>query len=594
MTTSQPPKDIILSTPTTPNPNISPVQEALGPIGTDTPLAPTPYEVQVLPTEDYEDDNSSDTSGTTGGSTIKFGAVTEHKYPLKNSKYLAGCNQGVIDFLVSLYNKYSIDLTDTEGKRMVNGVEVHVRGASGIKEVIRSVKGAWDFYQLLVDNQVQCVVQGFRRNTLPSPQGNSGTGLSGRQVMDIMGNVRNASRGGAQSRTEDSERWQAINTRGSVLARITTTGIGLSGYENNGVVIPTDLYNEVQLGISELGKEDWTLDDIKHEDHKKVIKLIHKNVNDFFTIRFPNPIHCMTSSYFTSKGNEDWLKHKDRKDINAGSYYMLCINTDTTAALDTTTRKTNLTAIGELPTGGNNAFKLTADSAIFNSFWNDMKDADGKPIKDADGNTTKAPGHELLMKANEGQYNRSITLPQGGFLFGDAGAPNPVTQNLVDTLTGIVNELEKQGTYTGSQLLGAITLKMMHKAGFPVDDYADMKMVNTIVEECKLENIISPFNTMTGDKYPQDVISVSKTVGTAAISLWAAWLVNMIVGVTGSNRAGAARGLKESQQASQSVEDVDDEEVDNFYASTLATTEAPVNPTSVNIPPSALPGETNS
>lgn len=567
MATSQPPKDVILSA------SLTPVQEALGSIEADTPLAPTPYEVQVLPTEDYEDDNSSDTSGTTGESTVKFGAVTEHKYPLKNSKYLAGCNQGVIDFLVALKDKYNLDLT--------------VQATSGIKEIIRSIKGAWDFYQLLVDNQVQCVVQGFRRNTLPPPQGNSGTGLSGRQVMDIMGNVRNASRGGAQSRTEDSDRWQAINTRGSVLARITTTGIGLNGYENNGVVIPTDVYNDVQLAINELGKEDWTLDDIKNEDHKKLIKLIHKIVNDFFTIRFPNPLHCMTSSYFTSKGNEEWLKHKDRKDINAGSYYMLCINTDTTAALDTATRKTNLTAIGELPTGGNNAFKLTADSDIFNSFW--------KNITDANGNTTKAPGHELLMKANEGLYNRSITLPQGGFLFGDAGAPNPVTQNLIDTLTGVVNELEKQGTYTGSQLLGAITLKMMHKAGFPVSNYADMKMVNTIVEECKLENIISPFNTMTEDKYPQDVIDVSKTVGTAAISLWAAWLVNMIIGVTGSNRAGAARGLKESQQASQSVEDVDDEEADNFFASTIATaTDTPVNPTSVNIPPSALPGETNS
>lgn len=553
MTSSQPPK-VNLSSST---PSVSPVQEALG-VPVEPPFTPSSTETLINPTEDYEDEQGNTNEG---GSTINFSNVTvEQKYPLKNPKYLEGCNEGVINLLVALFNKYHIDLTDTEG-------------TSAIKQIIRSVKGAWDFYQLMVDNQVQCVVQGFRRNTLTTPSNKSGSGLSGRQAIGKMGNVRSVTSGsGGQARTETTGRWQAINTRGSVIGRIVATSIGVNGYYNNSVVIPTDLFNEVQLAINELNKEDWTLEDIKNEEYKKVIKEIHTFTNDFFSVRFPNPLHCMTSSYFLSKGNDEWLKHPNRKDINAGSYYMFCSNTDTTAALDTTGRKTGLQTIGGLPVGGNNAFILTAESPLFMSFW--KKDVEG---------------HELFMLANDGTYNRSITLPQGGFLFGDAGAPNPVIQNLVDILTGKVNETDQTDKYNGNQLLGAITLKMMAKAGFPVSEYVEMELVEAIIQDCKLGDIISPYDVLTVDKYHEDIIKVSKTVGSAEIGLWAAWLVNMIVGVIGSNKAGAARAIAENELTNQTVGEVNEEEQESIYATPTSTT-TPSNAV-IDVSSTALPTE---
>lgn len=568
MTTSQPPKDIILSTPTTPN--ISPVQEALGPIGIDTPLASTPYEVQVFPTDNYEGDDSSNTSGTTGGSTIKFGGSTpESSSPFKNPRYLKGCDRGIVQFLKRLIEDYQLDLTESQE-------------TSGIKELIKTVQGAWEFYELLVNHQVQIVVQGFRRSTLVGQNRNT-AGLSGKQVTGAMGNLRNTSKGGAQSRTEEGDRWQAINTLGSSIARVVPIGInGTYGYYNSGVVISSELFNEVQLSINEIESPTWTLKDISSEEHKQVVQLIYKSLNDFFTNRFPRPFHCMTSSYFTTEGNEAWLQHPDRNTKNAGSYYMLCGNTDTTAALTTTVRTQGLTNLGgNLPSGGNNAYLITANSRMFSSFWK----------KDDKGESKVAEGAVLLMKAADGNYNRSITLP-AGFLLGDQGAPNPVIQNLVDLLTGHANLLNEgketpdENVLNGSELLGAIALKMMDKAGYPIKDCVNPKLLDESITKYDLKPLIFPFEELK--ECPASIIKDTKTVSAQEISLWAAWLVNMIVGVVGSNTQGAARGLQDSQLASQSVEDVGDEEADKFFASTIATTEAPSTP-SVEIPPSALP-----
>lgn len=457
----------------------------------------------------------------------------------------------------------------------VFGVDLNTRPLTDLTKRLENIEDALTFFDILVNRQVQLICMGFRKSTLRGPGGGR-SGPASYLNTELVGNVRNAQRRNAQSRgSDDIQTNQAINTQTSVIGRKVKIDVqGNTGYYNNGVVIPDNLYTNMRNAVNEAIESKTLIKDIKSKnpDIFKVIEQIHEDVNTFMKNRSARLFHGVTVSFFLSHKNYNWLSNQEN--ANAGSYYGVFSNTDTIAALTTMNRVKGLQ--------NDDGFKNAADSEVFKHFW----------IKDKEG---KHHGDKLLELGGDGEYNRSITLPSGCHLLGLSGSPNPTIQDMMTVLQGevshkIIQKQEIKGLpdgvkASGSMLLGAIVLYMADRAGFPVSQYADMELINKVVDHYGLQRIVDPFKSEaqnSSDMHPE-IYDASYRVSCQEISLTAAWIMNITAGTLISNIQGVRIAANRPQEGTnkEAFEDLNE---DDLYGTSEVEDVNEVPPSSTTTP----------
>lgn len=481
---------------------------------------------------------------------VGFSSSTLEEFKnFKNHQQLSDCSPNVVAFLNAIYNIFEVDLTSED--------------ITVLNSRIESVLDSWSFFKLLITHQIQMVVQGYRKattETKPNPKG----GPTGSILPEFMGNVRPGSNRSAQqsSVTILYSSLQAINTLMSVIGQqVPINAEGSTGTYNNGLIINSVDYSLVNQYLNEGTdyKSDTSTEGVKV---KQILERIHLEVSTFLTNRSPKIFNCSTVSFSLTKGNSEWLSNEHRAKNSTGSYYLITSNFSTTAGLSTTTTLNNRKQLSGLADGSNNALVLTAQSPIFKDFW--------KTTEDKEGNTNNVKPEILFEKCFDSVYNRSLTLPSGGYLLGYNGTTPVVNQNMIDLLS--IN-LKADGdnpdvngnvidgiTITGSILFGALTLEMMRLGGYPVKDFVKESFLSEVVKQYELRTIISPFSSLSesDDTLPKSVIADSSKVERSQIPLRAAWLINLIIAVVGSSTQGAALAITRANQSTQeALENVD-------------------------------------
>lgn len=495
----------------------------------------------------------------------------------KNSQQLFDCNTNIIEFLNSIYLTFGIDLTSKD--------------ITTLNDVVNTIEGSWTFFTLLVKHQVQMVCQGFRKSTTESTQGKKGP--TGTTLPDYMGTVRPVSnRGGQQSAiTTVYQALQATNTLMSVIGRqVPIDARGNVGVYNNGYVITSSDYELVNKHLNKIGNWDLTQLESNQEGItvKQILERVHLDVNTFLNNRNPRIFNCNTASFFPTKGNAEWLSNPHRNQKNAGSYYWIGDNSYTTTGLSTTNTMNARKSLTGITNGSNNTLVLTAQSPIFSDFWITETDGKGKSV------ITVNP-EELFEKCFDGNYNRSVTLPSGGYLLSYNGNTTFVNQNMIDLLSGELHQPELDGntstpinviqgkTITGNTLLGALTLGLMRLGGYPVENYVSPTFLNEVITQYKLTSIISTFSDIKEGTLPASVIEASAKVERSEVPLRAAWLANMIMGIIGSSTQGAANAVNRASQTIESaMDDVSEDDAFNLPSALLKEEDMPTSSSSIS------------
>lgn len=492
---------------------------------------------------------------------------------LKNHQQLNNCSTNIKEFLSSVESTFGIDLT--------------TKDITSLNDVVETIEGSWTFFKLLIKHQVQIVCLGFRKSTTESTQGKRGP--TGTTLPQYLGNVRASNnRGGQQGNvTAAYESLQAVNTLMGVIGRqVPIDARGNVGTYNNSCVIPSGDYELVNSYVASL--DNWNLSNLEDSDEgikvKQILERIHSDVNTFLNNRNSGIFKGNTASYTVSKGNAKWLADPQHNEFNVGSYYMICSNNYTTASLSTVNTMNARQNITGVAGKTSNALVLTAESPIFRDFW--------KTDVDTKGNTVINP-EELFKKCFSGDYNRSVTLPPGGFLLGFTGTTTFVNQNMVDLLSSELHQpnldntstpvnVIQDKTITGNTLLGALTLGLMRLGGYPVEDYVSSTFLNEVINQYKLTGIISTFSDVEEGTLPTSVIEASAKVERSEVPLRAAWLANLIMGVIGSNKQGADKAIARATQTTESaLGDVNESNAFEFPPSVEAA-ETPTTSSSVS------------
>ena len=492
-----------------------------------------PIEVEVEVDEDYTPTNAVAFSSTTLEEFKNFG----------NHQQLSDCSPNVVAFLNSIYQTFGVDLT-TEDITVVN-------------TKLNTPVESWNFFKLLITHQIQMVVMGYRKSTTETITNKKG-GPTGSVLSNFMGNVRPGSNRSAQqsSVTDLYPSLQAINTLMSVIGQqVPIDAKGTVGTYNNGTIINSVDYNRVNQYLSKGTdyKADTSPEGVKIG---LILERIHVEVNTFLTNRSPRIFNQATVSFSLTTGNSEWLSNEHRAQNNTGSYYFITSNSSTTTGLSTSSTLKYRKELSGLSAGNNNALVLTANSGIFKDFW---KTTEG------DTTTTSVKPEELFEKGFDSVFNRSLTLPSGGYLLGYNGTTPVVNQNMIDLLSINLKDSKDSNvidgiTINGNILFGALTLELMRLGGYPVLEFVKESFLAEVVKEYELDTIISPFSSLSesDDSLPKTVIADSSQVERSQIPLRAAWLINLIIAVVGSSTQGAALAVTRANQSTQeALENVD-------------------------------------
>lgn len=488
-----------------------------------------PIEVEV--DEDYIPTTAVEFSSTTLEEFKNFG----------NHQQLSDCSPNVVAFLNSIYQTFGVDLT-TEDITVIN-------------TKLNTPVESWKFFKLLIIHQIQMVVMGYRKSTTETMANKKG-GPTGSVLSNFMGNVRPGSNRSAQqsSVTDLYPSLQAINTLMSVIGQqVPIDAKGTVGTYNNGTTLNSTDYSRVNQYLSEGTdyKSDTSSEGLKI---KQILECIHVEMNKFLTNRSPRIFNQATVSFSLTTGNSEWLSNEHRAQNNTGSYYLITSNSSTTTGLSTSTTLENRKQLRGLSAGNNNALVLTAESHIFKDFW---KTTEGDTTT-----TTSVKPEELFEKGFDSVFNRSLTLPSGGYLLGYNGTTPVVNQNMIDLLSinlkdsNVIDGI----TINGNILFGALTLELMRLGGYPVLEFVKESFLAEVVKEYELDTIISPFSSLSesDDSLPKTVIADSSQVERSQIPLRAAWLINLIIAVVGSSTQGAALAVTRANQSTQeALENVD-------------------------------------
>lgn len=494
-----------------------------------------PIEVEV--DEDYIPTTAVEFSSTTLEEFKNFG----------NHQQLSDCSPNVVAFLNSIYQTFGVDLT-TEDITVIN-------------TKLNTPVESWKFFKLLIIHQIQMVVMGYRKSTTETMANKKG-GPTGSVLSNFMGNVRPGSNRSAQqsSVTDLYPSLQAINTLMSVIGQqVPIDAKGTVGTYNNGTTLNSTDYSRVNQYLSEGTdyKSDTSSEGLKI---KQILECIHVEMNKFLTNRSPRIFNQATVSFSLTTGNSEWLSNEHRAQNNTGSYYLITSNSSTTTGLSTSTTLENRKQLRGLSAGNNNALVLTAESHIFKDFW---KTTEGDTTT-----TTSVKPEELFEKGFDSVFNRSLTLPSGGYLLGYNGTTPVVNQNMIDLLSINLKDSKESKdsnvidgiTINGNILFGALTLELMRLGGYPVLEFVKESFLAEVVKEYELDTIISPFSSLSesDDSLPKTVIADSSQVERSQIPLRAAWLINLIIAVVGSSTQGAALAVTRANQSTQeALENVD-------------------------------------
>lgn len=502
-----------------------------------------PIEVEV--DEDYIPTTAVEFSSTTLEEFKNFG----------NHQQLSDCSPNVVAFLNSIYQTFGVDLT-TEDITVIN-------------TKLNTPVESWKFFKLLIIHQIQMVVMGYRKSTTETMANKKG-GPTGSVLPNFMGNVRPGSNRSAQqsSVTDLYPSLQAINTLMSVIGQqVPIDAKGTVGTYNNGTTLNSTDYSRVNQYLSEGTdyKSDTSPEGLKI---KQILECIHVEMNKFLTNRSPRIFNQATVSFSLTTGNSEWLSNEHRAQNNTGSYYLITSNSSTTTGLSTSTTLENRKQLRGLSAGNNNALVLTAESHIFKDFW---KTTEGDTTTTTEGDTTttttttSVKPEELFEKGFDSVFNRSLTLPSGGYLLGYNGTTPVVNQNMIDLLSINLKDSKESNvidgiTIDGNILFGALTLELMRLGGYPVLEFVKESFLANVVKEYKLDTIISPFASLSESDgtLPKTIITDSSQVERSQIPLRAAWLINLIIAVVGSSTQGAALAITRANQSTQeALENVD-------------------------------------
>lgn len=404
-----------------------------------------PIEVEVEVDEDYIPTTAIEFSSTTLEEFKNFG----------NHQQLSDCSPNVVAFLNSIYQTFGVDLT-TEDITVIN-------------TKLNTPVESWKFFKLLIIHQIQMVVMGYRKSTTETMTNKKG-GPTGSVLPNFMGNVRPGSNRSAQqsSVTDLYPSLQAINTLMSVIGQqVPIDAKGTVGTYNNGTTLNSTDYSRVNQYLSEGTdyKSDTSPEGLKI---KQILECIHVEMNKFLTNRSPRIFNQATVSFSLTTGNSEWLSNEHRAQNNTGSYYLITSNSSTTTGLSTSTTLENRKQLRGLSAGNNNALVLTAESHIFKDFW---KTTEGDTTTTTEGDTTtttttSVKPEELFEKGFDSVFNRSLTLPSGGYLLGYNGTTPVVNQNMIDLLSINLKDSKESNvidniTIDGNILFGALTLELM-------------------------------------------------------------------------------------------------------------------------------------